>query len=49
VLNKGVNLSVLYDHILERVAHITYPSMVSISRGGEGRGYEKGATGYLLL
>ena len=27
VLNKGINLSVLYHHILERVAHVTYPSM----------------------
>jgi hypothetical protein len=24
VLNKGVNLGVLYYHVLERVAHVTY-------------------------
>jgi hypothetical protein len=30
VLNKGVNLSVLYYHVLERVAHVTCQSTVSI-------------------
>jgi hypothetical protein len=38
VLNKGVNLSVLYNHVLERVAHITCPSTVSTSYGREGGG-----------
>jgi hypothetical protein len=36
VLNKGINLSVLHYHVLERVAHVTYPSIVSISRGRGG-------------
>ena len=43
VLDKGVNLGVLHDHVLERVAHVTCPSTVSMSRDGEGWGCKKGA------
>lgn len=42
VLDKGVNLGVLHDYVLERVAHVTCPSTVSMSRDGEGRGCKKG-------
>jgi hypothetical protein len=38
VLDKGINLGVLHDHVLERVAYVTCPSIISISRGGEGGG-----------
>jgi hypothetical protein len=35
VFNKGINLGVLYNHVLERVAYLTYPSIISIySREG---------------
>ena len=34
ILNKGVNLSVLYDHVLERVGHLIYLSIVSMSSCG---------------
>jgi hypothetical protein len=49
VLNKGVNLSVLYNHVLEHVAYVTCLSRVSILRYREGRGYKKGAIRYKLL
>jgi hypothetical protein len=49
VLNKGINLGILYNYILECITYITYPSIVSILYGGEGRGCEKGAIGYLLF
>lgn len=51
MLNKGVNLSVLYNHVLERVTYVTCLSTVSTSRGGEGGrgGCEKEATGYVPL
>jgi len=34
VLDKGVNLGVLHHHVLERVAHVTCQSTVSISHCG---------------
>lgn len=49
VLNKGINLSVLYDHVLERITYVTYLSIVSILRDEKRASYEKGATGYILL
>jgi hypothetical protein len=43
VLNKGVNLGVLHHHVLERVAHVTCQSTVSISYYEKGWAYKKGA------
>jgi hypothetical protein len=37
VLNKGVNLGVLHYYVLERVAHVTCQSIVSISTASRGR------------
>jgi hypothetical protein len=34
VLDEGVNLRVLHHHVLERVAHVTCQSTVSISHCG---------------
>jgi hypothetical protein len=34
MLNKGVNLGVLYNYVLERVGHLTCLSIVSMSRYG---------------
>jgi hypothetical protein len=35
MFDKGVNLGVLHDYVLERVAHFTFPPAVSICRGRE--------------
>ena len=36
ILNKGINLSMLHNHILERIAHVTYLSIISVSHSREG-------------
>jgi hypothetical protein len=38
MLDKGINLSMLYDHILKRVGHVICPSIISMSHYGKGRG-----------
>jgi hypothetical protein len=47
ILNKGVNLGVLYNYVLERISYLTCLFIVSILCCGEGRGCKKG--GYKLL
>ena len=37
MLDKGVNLGVLHNHVLERVGHLTCPSTVSMSSCGVAR------------
>jgi hypothetical protein len=49
MLNKGINLNVLYNYVLERVTYITCLFIVNILYNKEGQGYEKGAIRYALL
>jgi hypothetical protein len=42
MLNKGVNLNVLYNYILKRISYLTYLFIVSILHYKEGQGYKKG-------
>jgi len=46
MLNKGIDLSMLQHYILERIAHVTWPSIVSrsLQREGDAKGYKKRTT-----
>jgi hypothetical protein len=42
ILNKGINLNILYNYILKYIGYLIYLSIVSILYYKEGRGYKKG-------